>query len=95
MEIIGNETLLLQDDRMVLKNSKDTFIQALIAYENNFGIACIRAQYSNGKQTSCLIPEIYLQSKCKSSKIVLTDPKDYLKWIRVYYDSLEKKVVRL
>lgn len=94
-EIIGNETSLLQDDRLLLKTSKDTVITGLVVYENNFGIACLRALYSNGKQTSCLPPENYLAQKCKHKKIILHDGKDYLKWIKAYYDLNEKKLVRL
>lgn len=56
-EIVGHETNLLQDDRIILKASKDTFITGLVAYENKIGIACLRALYSNGKQTACLPPE--------------------------------------
>lgn len=55
----------------------------------------MRALYSNGKQTACLPPEQYLNEKCKQKKIVLSDPKDYLKWIKAYYDKCEKKLVRL
>lgn len=59
------------------------------------GIACLRVQYSNAKQTTCLPPESYLQQKCKHKKIILHDPKDYLKWFKAYYDKNEKKLVRL
>ncbi len=95
VEIIGNETGLLQNDRLVLKNAKDTLISGLIVYENKIGLSCMRALYSNGKQTACLPPEQYLNKKCKQKKIILSDPKDYLKWIKAYYDKCEKKLVWL
>jgi len=87
MEIIGTETLALQNDRTVLKNSRDTFINGLVVYENSFGIACIRALYPNKKFSNCLVPENYLDQKCTNKKIILNDPKDYLKWIKAYYDT--------
>lgn len=56
-------------------------------YENKISLACVRALYSNGKQTSCIVPEKYLAQKCKNKKVVLADPKDYLKWFKAYYDK--------
>ena len=41
-----------------LKNAKDTLISGLIVYENKIGLSCMRALYSNGKQTACLPPVI-------------------------------------
>lgn len=82
---------------MLLKNEKDVTITALMCYENKFGIVSIRASYSNGKITRIYegIPQKYLKEKCKSKKIILKDPEDYLKWFKVYFNKTMNRIIRL
>lgn len=79
----------------MLKGMKNVEIVGLMAYENRHGIAYIMGLYSNGKHTSSFLPYNYLEKGCKSKKMVLNDPKDQIKWIKVFHKKEENSVVRL
>lgn len=87
----------LSNDRLFLKDEKNAVITALMTFENKFGLVCIRASYSVGKITPVYenIGEKYLKEKCKMKKIILSDPKDYLKWFKIYYNTELQRVIRI
>ena len=84
-EIIGYETEILQDDRVVLKGMKEVEIVGLMAHEGPHGIVSVMALYSNGKHPPSLVPEPYLAKHCKGKKLILHDQKDHVKWIKAYH----------